>query len=195
MATGKQETMHRHTTIVKPMGWLDDGRLVWIEGTTGGHPGTSIWMKPATGPAVPVIHDGADVFEARVTRDQRWIAYASNRSGRFEVEVASFPEPGARSPVSVSGGGYPRATADGGELYFLAADGRLMAASFTSGTPPVIGTPVPLFEVRLIAHPDRATFAAFEYDVNADGSRFLINGMISPPDPNMTVIVDWNPPR
>jgi len=48
---------------------------------------------------------------------------------------------------------------------------------------------------RLVAHPDRANFAAYEYDVSADGSRFLINRKISPPDPSLTVIVDWNPLR
>ena len=98
-------------------------------------------------------------------------------------------------PVSVEGGGYPRWRADGRELYFLSADGRLMAATFSAGTPPAIGTPAPLFEARLIAHPDRANFAAYEYDASADGSRFLINRIVSPPDPNMTVIVGWNPLR
>ncbi len=68
-----------------------------------------------------------------------------------------------------------------------------MAATFSAGAPPTIGTPAPLFEVRLIAHPDRGNFAHYEYDVNADGSRFLVNRMILPPDTNMTVIVDWDP--
>ena len=150
---------------------------------------------PANGQQAPVLKDGASVSEARVSPDGRWIAYASDRSGRFEVEVRSFPEPGHSSPVSVEGGGYPRWRADGRELYFLSADARLMAATFAAGTPPTIGTPAPLVEVRLVAHPDRMSFAAYEYDVNADGSRFLINRLISPADVNMTVIVDWNPLR
>jgi hypothetical protein len=85
--------------------------------------------------------------------------------------VSSFPEPGTRYAVSVDGGGYPRWRSDGSELYFLAADGRLMAASFAAATPPAIGTPSALFGVKLIAHPDRGNFAEYEYDVNADGSR------------------------
>ena len=195
VATGGDESVRAHSDMIKPMGWMKDGRLVWIEAPAGGQPESSIWTRPATGQPMPVLRDGARVSEARVAPDQRWIAYASNRSGRFEIELTSFPEPGLRFPVSVGGGGYPRWRADGRELYFLGADGRLMAASFQPGTPPVIGTPAPLFEVRLIAHPDRANFAAFEYDVNADGSRFLVNRMVSPPEANMTVIVDWNAPR
>jgi hypothetical protein len=44
-----------------------------------------------------------------------------------------------------------------------------------------------------VAHHDRLNLAAYEYDVNADGSRFLINRMVSSPDASMTVIVEWNP--
>ena len=189
VATSDAETLRQAPAFAKPMGWTRDGRMVWIEG------GSSVWTMPANGQQAPVLRDGASVSEARVSPDGRWIAYASDRSGRFEVEVRSFPEPGHSSSVSVEGGGYPRWRADGRELYFLSADARLMAATFAAGTPPTIGTPAPLVEVRLVAHPDRMSFAAYEYDVNADGSRFLINRLISPADVNMTVIVDWNPLR
>ena len=148
-------------------------------GSTGERPAR--WLTDSRSPGVP-----------RRTLDR----YASDRSGRFEIEVSSFPEIGRRYPVSVAGGGYPRWRADGRELYFLSADGRMMAAAFAPGPPPAITTPAPLFEVpRLIAHPDRGNFAAYEYDVTADGSRFLINRMVSPPETSMTVIVDWNPTR
>ena len=78
---------------------------------------------------------------------------------------------------------------------FLSADARLMATTFSAGPRPTIGRPTPLFEARLIAHPDRGIFAGYEYDVAADGSRFLINRMVSPPEASMTVIVGWNPMR
>jgi hypothetical protein len=55
--------------------------------------------------------------------------------------------------------------------------------------------PSALFEAELIAHPDRAFFAAYEYDVTTDGSRFLVNRMISPPDASISIIVDWTPPQ
>ena len=78
---------------------------------------------------------------------------------------------------------------------FLSADARLMATTFSAGPRPTIGRPTPLFEARLIAHPDRGIFAGYEYDVAADGSRFLINRLVSPPEASMTVIVGWNPMR
>ena len=150
---------------------------------------------PVGGDPAPFLQEGSLIFEARVSPDGRWIAYATNRSGRFEVEVTSFPVPGPRHLVTVDGGGYPRWRADGRELYFLSPDARLMAATFSPGSPPAIGSPAALFEVRLIAHPDRGTFAHYEYDVDADGSRFLINRVVSSPETDMTVIVNWDPSR
>lgn len=192
VATGDVETVRQRTDTLKPIGWTRDGRLVWLE--YGGPSGRTIWSKATNGQPVLVLRDG-DVDTPRVSPDGRWIAFGSRRSGRFEIEVTSFPEPGRRYPVSVEGGGYPRWRADGREVYFLSADSRLMAASFAAGTPPAIGTPAPLFEVGLIPPPPAGIFTSYEYDVNADGSRFLINRMVSPPNQSMTVIVNWNPPR
>ena len=170
--------MHQAANLAKPVTWMRDGRLVWLEGGCG-----DLDDPAARGRAASVLRDGSQILEARVSPDGRWIAFASNRSGRFEIEVSSFPEIGRRYPVSIEGGGYPRWRADGRELYFLSTDGRMMAAAFAPGPPPAITTPAPLFEVpRLIAHPDRSNFAAYEYDVTADGSRFLINRMVSPPE-------------
>ena len=70
-----------------------------------------------------------------------------------------------------------------------------MAVPFTPGSPPTIGEVESLFEVRLNPHPDRSNFATYEYDVTADGSRFLVNRVVSEPESSMSIIVDWAPPR
>jgi hypothetical protein len=189
LKTGETAVIRQATNLVKPVGWTRDGRIVWIEG------GSSIWTMPTDGQAVSFLRDSAQFFEARVSPDARWIAYATDRSRRFEIEVRSFPEPGQAYPVSLEGGGHPRWRADGRELYFLSPSGRMMAASFTPGKQPLIGTPAPLFEVKLIAHADRGSFGAYEYDVSADGSRFLVNRLVSAAETSMAIIVDWSPSR
>jgi len=191
VSTGNSATRRQAPGMVRPMGWTHDGRVVWTEATGS----SALWTMPVGGEPAPFLQDGAFIAEARVSPDGHWIAYSTNRSGRFEIEVTSFPVPGPRYLVSVDGGGYPRWRADGRELYFLSPDARLMAATFAPGSPPAIASPVALFEVRLIAHPDRGNFAAYEYDVDADGSRFLINRMVTPPETDMTVIVNWDPSR
>jgi hypothetical protein len=132
VTTGDVESVRPLRDGVKPIGWTRDGRLVWFEyAAAAGPPGSTIWTRPTNGLPVLVLRDG-DVETPRVSPDGRWIAYASHRSGRFEIELTSFPEPGRRYPVSVEGGGYPRWRADGREVYFLSADARLMAASFAA---------------------------------------------------------------
>src|SRR5262249_16135049 len=53
--------------------------------------------------------------------DSRWVAYASDESGRFEVYVASFPDPVRRVRVSAEGGSQPRWSRDGKELFYVRA--------------------------------------------------------------------------
>jgi len=65
---------------------------------------------------------------ATLTPDGRYVAYVSDETGRGEVYVSTFPEPGARTTVSVDGGGEPQWSRDGRTLYYLDAAGELVAA-------------------------------------------------------------------
>ncbi len=108
--------------------------------------------------------------------DGRWIAYASNVSGRFDLYVEPFPGRGARTVISTDGGGAPAWHPSGREIFYvIPADSihkaRMMSVTFEPGTPPRIGTPQLLFEVnaphiRLTCYPVRC------YDVSPDGLRF-----------------------
>ena len=87
-------------------------------------------------------------------QDGRWIAYASNDSGRYEIYVQSFPEPGGKFQISTTGGAHPRWRPDGQELYYVALDNRLMAvavrvAAVSQGTFDS-GAPSALFTTRLV---------------------------------------------
>ena len=101
--------------------------------------------------------------------DGRWMAYASDESGNFEVYVVSFPVPTSRQLVSRSGGATPRWRADGKELFFMGGT-HMMAVPVTPGANLVLGEPTPLFPLAgFRQHPGRAA-----YDVAADGRRFLM---------------------
>ena len=125
------------------------------------------------------------MFEERAGQfspDGRWVAYETNESGRFEVVVQSFPEPRGQSPVSTSGGTQPRWSADGREIYFMALDETLMAASIVSrqgrseGTDVTleVGKPTALFPLHT-ATGGTATHVRAQYQTSPRDGRFLVN--------------------
>ena len=197
-STGNVKTLIQGSTAnMKPVGWTPDGRGLVVIQTVDKSVERAIWTIPVDDPgnASQYRRDGGQVLEARLSPDGKWIAYATDLSGRFEVEVRSFPVPGAKHPISLEGGGYPRWRADGLELYFVSPNSQIMAVGVTAGKVLAFTRPEPLFEVKLVAHPDRGNFAAYEYDVNADGTRFLVNRQVSEPSTSMTIIIGWTPQR
>ena len=127
---------------------------------------------------------------ADLSPDGRYIAYQSSESGQIEVYVAAFPGPGVKRQISSGGGVLPQWRGDGTELYFLAPDDTLMAATVasTESTFDVTGIR-PLFKTRRKLLQNGT---GYPYAVSADGMRFLIN---TTPEPRasepLTVVLDW----
>jgi hypothetical protein len=121
----------------------------------------------------------------------RWVAYTSDesRKGR-EIYVQSFPLGGGKFQVSTGGGSQPRWRRDGKELYYLAADGKLMAVDVETAPKFEAGTPHALFDSRI----SNTSSYSFSYDASPDGQRFLI---ISPRQGEsntpaaITVVMNW----
>ena len=108
---------------------------LWLTGSYGDpKTGDDIWILPdplgGRGPRSRIRSCGPefDEHEPQFSPDGHWIAYQSNESGRYEVYVAPFPGPGGKRQVSTAGGTRSRWRADGKELFYIAADNRLMAA-------------------------------------------------------------------
>jgi DNA-binding winged helix-turn-helix (wHTH) protein/Tol biopolymer transport system component len=157
-----------------PTGVSPDGRfLLYTAHNQGGTRG-DVWALPLTGERepFPLIQRDLDQGEAQISPDGRWVAYASNESGRYEVLVQRFIESSderssepATVAVSNGGGSAPRWRRDGRELYFMAPDGSLMAADVTPGPQLSVGPPRALF---------RLPGSHGDWNVASDGSRFLI---------------------
>ena len=69
---------------------------------------------------------------AAFSPDGRFLAYASNESGRFEVYVRPFPGPGGKWQVSAKGGHSPTWSKTRPELLFGTEGGDIMVASYTA---------------------------------------------------------------
>jgi eukaryotic-like serine/threonine-protein kinase len=128
--------------------------------------------------------------QAKVSPDNRWIAFVTDRSGKDEVWFASFPSGDNARPLSREGGSLPQWTAGGKEIIYLSEDRRLIAVPFNNG---VIGNPAPLFAVEKIIHNDRIVLpTANAYVPTADGQRFLVAERAHNPNvPPIKIVVNW----
>jgi Tol biopolymer transport system component len=136
----------------------------------------------------PVVEGRSITTHGRLSPDGRWIAYTSTESGRFEVDVRSFPSGPVKQRVSIDGGVQPKWRADGRELFYLAMDSTLMAVSLKvdDGFQPARAQP--LFRTGI------ATITGnfwHQYDVSSDGQRFLINAPVSSASTMVTVVTNW----
>jgi hypothetical protein len=143
--------------------------------------------------AEPFLVTEFNEFGAKFDPNGRWVAYTSNESGRNQVYVRSFPDAADKRQISVNGGSAPRWSRDGLELFYVTADGSVIALTVdTRGS--------------FRAGPSRLLFAAdmrraelggqitAEAWFNVDDQRFFVvpnpPGPL-PPAPPLTVITAW----
>ena len=112
--------------------------------------------------------------DARVSPDGRWIAYASNESGRYEVYVRPFPALSAKVPISNVGGENPHWTGNGRELIYRdPVKGQLMAVEVQTTPEFRAGRPRPLFALEPTGAGTNFGLHG-GWDVTPDGKRFLV---------------------
>jgi serine/threonine protein kinase len=126
--------------------------------------------------------------EPRLSPDGRWFTYSATDSGHRHVYIERVAAPGPRWQVSIQNGREPQWRGDGKEIYFHGPDRQLMAASVDlSTTPPRIGTPQALFELKFRGWDTRYHFAAA-----GDGQRFILNSPVEGSHPvPVTVVLNW----
>ena len=165
-----------------------DGRFV-IFGAEGKGTSVDLWLLPlaAGGKPVPIVQQDFDQTDGRVSPNGQWLAYVSNESGVNEVFVrpvtwsaaTGLPVVGSNRLVSNGGGFSPRWRRDGKELFYQTRAGAVMVVPFESAA---IGTPAELF---------RAPGIQPEWNVSADGQRFLVAAPTQQIAPTFTVIANW----
>jgi len=164
--------------------WTRDGKLMVVRTF-----GRALYSVPMAGDRTaqmladtPFVED-----QSQVSTDARWIAFNSDESGRWEVYVARFPTLTDKRQVSSAGGMQPRWRRDGTELYYLSLDGVVMAADISDAPQGgLTGAPRPLFSTHLSPSPNVP-----QYDVAADGSRFLVIEPARSGGEPVTFVLNW----
>jgi Tol biopolymer transport system component len=186
--TAPEEVLYRADSSYLPTDWSRDGRFLALQAIVGGTTGWDIWTYSFEDKTPrPFLQGPYAETAAMFSPDSRWLAYASDESGRSEIYVQPFPGPGAKSQVSTAGGGQPRWRGDGRELFYREASGRFMAApvTFRDGALEA-GTPHPLFDLRANSTPGT------HYDVTADGQRFIVSVPVHAEGASpLTLVTNW----
>jgi dipeptidyl aminopeptidase/acylaminoacyl peptidase len=158
---------------------------------------SQLWIYPLAGTQAPfrLLEGDSIETEGQFSPDGRWIAYASNESGRKEVYLVPFRDRSAslsgalvreRLQVSVAGGHAPRWRRDGKELFYLAADKMLNSVQVLSaGSQLHLGPARPLFHIN----PNLA--GSYSYDVSPDAKRFIVNTAPEEKTAPITLVQNW----
>jgi len=156
-----------------PNGWSLDDKTILCTGQLNGA-GAALWTVPAAGgPWVPFVSGKASYTSGQVSPDGKWVVYASNETGDWEIYVTTFPTAAGKWQVSRGGGSEPRWRGDGNEIFYLGARGMLTAVEVSRGDRLSSGMPRTLFPFT-----GRAQISStdlFSYDVTKDGKRFVVN--------------------
>jgi serine/threonine-protein kinase len=168
--SGEMEQLTKSEFSQYPSSWTQDGKYLAL-----------VEANPATGADILVLRmEDRQMIRFATTPsseanpdfspDGRWLAYASNESGRSEIYVRSFPGGDRRITISNQGGVDPLWAPDGRELFYWNLDySKLMKVNISpvQDLPP--GAPTVLFE---FATSNEGLVRA--YDITRDGRRFLI---------------------
>jgi Tol biopolymer transport system component len=176
----------------QPTTWTPDGKTLIYH--RNDHP-ESAWdvmaLEPTEG-GEPRVLLGTRFYEmlADLSPDGRWIAYASDESGGFEVYVRSYPDLKRKWQISTGGGIEPAWSADGRELFYRDEEGRTMMAVPIATEPEFApGRPEMLFEGDYAPNP----WFGRNFDVAPDGQSFVLVEHVLPENINaeLQVAVNW----
>lgn len=172
-----------------------DGKtLAFVERTPG--TGLDVHLLRLDGPrrSEPLLQAVFNEGSPAISPDDRWIAYRSNETGRYEIYVRPFPDAQkGKWPISTNGGNAPVWSPSGRELFY--DDGKNMMVTAVQTTDGFTrGTPKALFTIT-------GTYVADglrnrQFDVSRDGRRFImikeVEHTLEPSARDeLTVVLNW----
>ncbi|MGB9245818.1 MAG: protein kinase [Candidatus Acidiferrales bacterium] len=161
-----------------PNSWSPDDKLLLatLQAASGGS--QLVLIQPSSSKMTPFLSSTSNDSNGQISPDGKWVAYASNESGDWEVYVTTFPAATGKWQVSRGGGSEPRWRGDGKEIFYIGPKSMLTAVTVDTRDSFSSGNPTPLFRTQIRAQVSSTD--QFSYDVTKDGQRFLVNKYAKP---------------
>ena len=150
-------------------GWNNNGAVLrFLTLAANNDYGVSLFdMKSRT--ITPLIdRPGSAQHSSAVSPDGRWVAYASNETGRYEVWLEPMPPTTVRYRMTTGGGSHPLWTPDGRSLFFD-RDRQLFQVGLNLDGPAPTGPPVAL-PIKGFAQAEYRR----QFDMMPGGREFLV---------------------
>lgn len=161
-----------------PNAWSPDGKQILCVKQPG-EGGSELDLVPvAGGNPIPFLKTSNEVTAAQISPDGKWVAYASQESGDWEIYVTAFPSAAGKWQVSRGGGTEPRWRGDGKEIFYIGPKSMVTAVAVSGSDTFSAGNVTPLFRAQLRASVSSTDM--FTYDVTKDGQRFLVDRYARP---------------
>jgi Tol biopolymer transport system component len=170
---GDEELVVELESIGLVRAWSPDGKYLAYE-ALGSATEWDCWLYSFEEDEIrPVVMTRYSDIDPAFSPDSRWLAYASNESGRVEIYVIPVDDQSRKWQVSTDGGRLPVWNPEGDEIFYTDSENRMMAVDVRGSTDLEIGKARILFEFPKQPTPygayDHAT-----YGVAADGRTFLV---------------------
>jgi Tol biopolymer transport system component len=142
--SGNQEKLEKPEDYSTVMSWSPNGRYLFIR-LQNNATRNDIYYIDLNGDRklTPFLNSPANESGAILSPNGKWLAYDSDESGRFEIYVTAFPDPGGKWQVSNGGGSSPSWSADGKQLYYHIGD-KLMVVAIQNAETFEFGAPTAL---------------------------------------------------
>jgi hypothetical protein len=170
-----------------PSAWLSGAKEMLLN-VRGPSTGGDLLVMRADDDAqpVPLVEAAGNQFGPTPSADGRYVVYASDEGGRFEVFAMPYPGPGERRQLTTDGGREPVWSRKGDEIFYRQGD-RVMSIPISTVPKLAHGPARVLFEGRFAV--GAAGLPA--YDVTADGRFLMLREERESGPLELRTVLDW----
>ncbi|HUF25168.1 MAG TPA: protein kinase [Vicinamibacterales bacterium] len=184
---GQAELMATTPAGLLAYGWSRDGRWL-LAGASADQTSRDVVRYDRDARKItPLVETRANDYSAVLSPDERWIAYASEQTGRTEIYVRAMGDEDGVWQISTQGGRTPLWRRDGRELYFVTPQNRLMVVNVDGRRAFVYSTPRELFGALFNSSGYEDRF----YAPMPDGQSFVIDVLKERTASLLTLVTNW----